>query len=94
MITNADLLNLTMANGSSDDAQFIECRRFTNLMFRVNGDGSVWAGEDRFRVVGNTGDVYITDSSAGVILTSPNGNCWRMTIDNSGVPSYTNVTCP
>ena len=94
LLSNADLLNLTMTAASSDNAQFIECRKGTDLVFRVNGDGSVWAGTDKFRVVGSTGDVYVTDSSAGVILTSPNGNCWRMTIDNSGVPSYTNVSCP
>ena len=94
LLGNADLLNLTMTAGSSNTAQFIECRKGTDLVFRVNGDGSVWAGTNKFKVIGSTGDVYVTDSTAGVILTSPNGNCWRMTIDNSGVPSYTNVSCP
>ena len=94
LLQNADLLNLSIGSGSDDGCQFIECRRFADLMFRVDGDGSVWAGETNFRVIGSTGDVYITNSTAGVILTSPNGNCWRLTIDNAGVPSYTNVTCP
>lgn len=94
LLANADVLNIGMGASSSDDAQFIECRRFADLMFRVNGDGLVWAGEDKFRVVGSTGDVYVTDSAAGVILTSPNGNCWRLTVDNSGNPTYTNITCP
>ena len=94
LLQNADVLNIGMGANSDDGAQFIECRRFADLMFRVDGDGSVWAGETNFRVVGSTGEVYITNATAGVILTSPNGNCWRMTVDNTGVPSFTNVTCP
>jgi len=39
-------------------------------------------------------DVYLTNSSNGVILKSPNGNCWRITIDNTGNIVRTAITCP
>lgn len=40
------------------------------------------------------GDVYIEDVASGVIMKSPNGNCWRMTVDNSGQPVFSPITCP
>lgn len=42
----------------------------------------------------STGDVYIENIGSGVIMKSPNGNCWRMTVDNSGNPVFTAITCP
>lgn len=40
------------------------------------------------------GDVYLSDPSKGIILKSPNGNCWRVTVDNSGNLVRTQITCP
>lgn len=42
----------------------------------------------------NDGDIYIEDSNNGVIMKSPDGNCWRMTVANSGNPVFTSITCP
>ena len=41
-----------------------------------------------------SGDVYIDDSTKGIIMKSPNGNCWRVTIDNTGNMVRTAITCP
>jgi hypothetical protein len=40
------------------------------------------------------GDVYINNSSRGIILRSPNNSCWRVTIDNAGNFVRTAITCP
>ncbi len=40
------------------------------------------------------GDVYIEDIAKGVIMTSPNGQCWRITVDNSGNLMTNSITCP
>lgn len=40
------------------------------------------------------GDIFISDVSGGVIMKSPNGNCWRVTIDNNGDFVKTQITCP
>jgi len=40
------------------------------------------------------GDVYIKDVSNGVIMKSPDGNCWRMTVSNAGIAVFTSITCP
>lgn len=40
------------------------------------------------------GDVYIQDVDKGVIMKSPDGNCWRMTVQNSGQPKFIKIDCP
>lgn len=40
------------------------------------------------------GDIYITDIGSGVISKSPDGTCWRTTVDNSGNTVNTSITCP
>jgi hypothetical protein len=40
------------------------------------------------------GDVYIEDFESGVILKSPNGSCWRVTIDDGGNLIRTSIACP
>lgn len=39
-------------------------------------------------------DVYINNSSKGIILKSLNGNCFRVTVDDSGNLIRTQTTCP
>ena len=40
------------------------------------------------------GDIYIEDINNGVIMKAPNGNCWRMTIQNDGSVKTTVIACP
>ena len=42
------------------------------------------------------GDIYSSTAGSGLILKSPNGNCWKVTVDNSGNPSFpfTATVCP
>ena len=40
------------------------------------------------------GDIYIEDINKGVIMKSPNGLCWRMTIDNTGNTVTSQISCP
>jgi len=40
------------------------------------------------------GDTFIEEIGSGIILRSPNGQCWRVTIDNSGNLVRTAITCP
>ncbi len=41
-----------------------------------------------------TGDVYIENIGSGIIMKSPNGTCWRMTVSNAGAGQFTSITCP
>ncbi len=40
------------------------------------------------------GDVYLEESCRGVVFTTPDGNCYRMTVNNNGDLETTFVTCP
>jgi hypothetical protein len=40
------------------------------------------------------GDVNIDQIGSGIIMKSPNGACWRVTIDNTGNLVRTAITCP
>ena len=58
-------------------------------------------GFERLRINNTTGnievktsDVYIETIGSGVIMKSPNGNCWRMTVSDAGLPVVTSITCP
>jgi len=39
-------------------------------------------------------DIYISELGKGIIMKSPNGNCWRVTVDNNGNFVSAPITCP
>jgi hypothetical protein len=63
---------------------------------RINELGNVGIGTEnpsaRVQVAG--GDVYIQDIDNGVIMKSPDGGCWRLTVNNDGSIKTTVITCP
>ena len=40
------------------------------------------------------GDIYIEDIDRGIIMKSPDGQCWRGTLDNNGVLNFSSTACP
>jgi len=40
------------------------------------------------------GDIYISDIEKGIIMKSPDGNCWRGVLDNAGQLNFTKIDCP
>jgi hypothetical protein len=40
------------------------------------------------------GDVNINDIGSGIIMKSPNGQCWRVTVSNTGTFVATAIACP
>jgi hypothetical protein len=40
------------------------------------------------------GDVYVSSSTRGIILKSPDGTCHRGTVSNIDVLTFAAVTCP
>jgi carbonic anhydrase len=50
--------------------------------------------EPRSRLHVFNGDVNVDQIGSGIILKSPNGSCWRITIDNAGNLVRTAIACP
>ena len=63
---------------------------------RISEGGNIGIGttDPKSKLQVENGDVYISDLASGVIMKSPNGSCWRMTVSNSGVPVFTAISCP
>ncbi len=40
------------------------------------------------------GDIYISDIEKGIIMKSPDGQCWRGTLDNTGSLTFNQIDCP
>jgi hypothetical protein len=68
----------------------------SNERLRIDFNGNVGVGTDapKAKLEVKNGDVYVNDSTKGIILKSPNGNCWRVTVDDSGNFVRTQITCP
>ncbi len=56
-----------------------------NEKLQINSDGLIKV---------NDGDIFIENVNKGVIMKSANGQCWRMTISDTGVPITTSIICP
>jgi hypothetical protein len=40
------------------------------------------------------GDIFISDIEYGIIMKSPDGGCWRGTLDNTGSLNFVSIACP
>jgi len=69
---------------------------FTESAMTINYNRNIGIGTTNpsSKLTITNGDVYVTDINKGVILKSPDGNCWRMTVSNTGTPVFTSITCP
>jgi hypothetical protein len=64
-----------------------------NPLFKLHVEnGTLQVANGNVRV--QNGDVFVTDAAKGIILKSPNGNCWRVTIDDTGTFIRNTVGCP
>lgn len=67
-----------------------------NQRMIINSEGNVGIGTPtpaaRLQVA--QGDIFIEDIQSGVIMRSPNGNCWRLTLDDNGDWVKNQIPCP
>jgi hypothetical protein len=66
----------------------------TNNSFIAIGSNGGVASVPKSRLHVFNGDVNIDQVGRGIIMKSPNGSCWRVTIDNNGEFVRTAITCP
>ncbi len=67
---------------------------FDRLVINNVGNVGIGNSDPKAKLEVKDGDVYVNDPTKGIILKSPNGSCWRVTIDNTGNFVRTAITCP
>lgn len=62
----------------------------------LNSNGNVGIGttQPASKLQVESGDIYLKDASSGVIMKSPNQQCWRLTVSDAGTPTFVSVPCP
>lgn len=90
--TNGSIISALSFSTSTDRLSFVQADG--GYLF----DGNLGIGETPFaplsRLHITDGDVWIASSTRGVILTSPDDSCWRVTVSDLGALSTNSITCP
>lgn len=92
--TTSNVAETIVYNNTAMDAiDEMTIESFENQMFSItiftedvcDAEPDVWVDE---------GDVYLENECNGVILTSPDGTCYRIRVENGGTLVSEEVTCP
>lgn len=81
---NAEILMGNQLHGIS--AEFNKGLMFMTENYYLFNDGDMGIGteEPAAKVHIKSGDIYIEDIDRGIIMKSPDGTCWRGTVNNAG----------
>lgn len=78
------------------DGGVVSTIAITSEVMLLNGTqpmtGNLNLGANSAKTTG--GDIAVVNSLKGVVLQSPDLNCWRVQVDNAGSLGTTSVTCP
>ncbi len=78
----------------AEDALRIQFKNQDKILVNYLGNMGFGNTDPKAKVHVTSGDVYIEDSGRGVIMKSPDNNCWRLTVSNAGAPTFTAISCP
>jgi hypothetical protein len=63
---------------------------------RINEEGNIGieTKEPGAKLQIADGDIYVSHINRGIIMKSPDGNCWRGSLDNNGRLTFNKISCP
>jgi hypothetical protein len=85
---------LTVNAPAGEDPLRVRTAGTTRLMVMNTGNVGVGTSVPGARLQVAGGDVYVGTTGNGVILRSPNGSCFRVTVSNAGALGAAAVACP
>jgi hypothetical protein len=91
---NNNLIFNTASSFNTPNIILLDGARAADGVATNTGNVGINTSNPRSKLQVTNGDVYIETASRGVIMKSPDGNCWRMTVTNSGQPQFTQIACP
>ena len=92
--TGAKEIRFNRGNGTTDISAIISVDGRNSFFQNHGGNFGIGTNTPASKLEVQGGDVYIDNISSGVIMKSPNGSCWRVTVDNTGNLVRTAITCP
>lgn len=68
----------------------------SNERMRISSNGLIGIDctNPKARLHIGSGNIYLQNPESGIIMTSPNGKCWQLTVNDKGKAKYTYVECP
>jgi hypothetical protein len=87
-----------MGGSAAGDFQIIRtCNTTDSTIFHINNwnyNVGIGTASPNSKLQVTEGDVYVETIGKGVILSSPDGNCYKVTVSNGGTLETTLVDCP
>jgi hypothetical protein len=69
-------------------------QKTTDDIFYAQGNVGIGTEQPSAKLEVTDGDIFISDIGSGIIMKSPDGTCWRGTLDNSGSLNFVSISCP
>jgi hypothetical protein len=71
-----------------------EIERKERMRIDENGNIGIGTKTPNAKLEIADGDIYISDITQGIIMRSPDGSCWKGTVDNYGSLNFVRINCP
>ena len=97
-VTNSQNGLVLRADGNSGQIQFLTggFDVIANNRLNISADGKIGiatpAPLEQLHL--QTGNIYLQEVGSGIILKSPNGSCFRLSVSDTGTAVFSNLTCP
>jgi hypothetical protein len=94
--------NVSRIYFSNTNDYYIQAANYQNMVFSTisgknyefkNGNIGVDSDNPVAKLQVKNGDIFIEDIDRGIVMKSPDGNCWRGTLDNTGSLHFVSVNC-